>query len=149
MIYTHVAAALLGAALAATGAWQVQGWRLGQQIATMRQAAAESEAAAVREARATESRRFTNVQEAQNAAQKRAQSARADAAAARTELDRLRGDLAAGAGRTASESPAACTVRADTSGELLGQCAAAYLELAGKADRHASDARTLIEAWPR
>ncbi len=27
MIYTHAAAALLGAALAGTGAWQVQAWR--------------------------------------------------------------------------------------------------------------------------
>lgn len=27
MIYSHAAAALLGAALAAAGAWQVQGWR--------------------------------------------------------------------------------------------------------------------------
>lgn len=148
-IYTHLAAALLGAAVAATGAWRVQEWRWGNTVAVMEAAAAASEAAAVREARATESRRYTNVQEAQHAAQKRAQAARADADRARSELDRLRGDLAASAGRAASESPAACAVRADTTGELLGICAAAYLELAGKADRHASDARTLIDAWPK
>ena len=32
MISTHAAAALLAAAIAATGAWAVQGWRLGAQV---------------------------------------------------------------------------------------------------------------------
>ncbi len=31
MIYTHAAAAIIAAALAATGAWQVQNWRYGEQ----------------------------------------------------------------------------------------------------------------------
>ena len=145
MIYTHLAAALLGAALAATGAYKLQEWRLGSQINELRAARALDTA----EARRFEAARNRNVIEAQNAAQKRAQSARADADAARSELDRLRGDIAASAGRVADESPAACAVRADAAGELLGSCAAAYLDLAGKADRHASDARTLIEAWPK
>lgn len=33
MIYTHVAAGLLGAAIAAAGAWQVQDWRYGAREA--------------------------------------------------------------------------------------------------------------------
>ena len=37
MIYSHVAAALLGAAVAATSAWQVQSWRYEKQIATITQ----------------------------------------------------------------------------------------------------------------
>jgi hypothetical protein len=33
MLYTHAAAALLGASIAAVGAWQVQNWRYtGEQI---------------------------------------------------------------------------------------------------------------------
>ena len=32
MIYTHVAAALLGAAIAATAAWQVQDWRWNSKV---------------------------------------------------------------------------------------------------------------------
>ena len=32
VIYTHAAAALLAAAIAATGAWAVQGWRMDAQV---------------------------------------------------------------------------------------------------------------------
>lgn len=38
--------------------------------------------------------------------------------------------------------------RANTTGDLLGDCAARYRSVAEKADRHANDARTLSEAWP-
>jgi hypothetical protein len=72
-LYTHAAAAIIAASLAGWAGWSVQGWRLGEQIAALKTAQAEAVNTATREARATESRRFTNVQEAQNAAQKRAQ----------------------------------------------------------------------------
>ena len=149
MIWTHVAAAILAALIAFTGGWKVQGWRLGEQITQIKAAQLEAVNAATREARATESRRFTNVQEAQNAAQKRAQTARLDADRARSELDRLRDQLTSARGGVPGESPAACTVRADAGADVLAQCAAAYLSMAGIADRHANDARTLIEAWPK
>ena len=149
MIYTHAAAALIAASLAGWAGWSVQGWRLGEQIAALKTAQAEAVNTATREARAQESARFTNVQEAQHAATKRAQTARLDADRARTELDRLRDRLATTRGGVPGESPAACAQRADAAGDVLGQCAAAYLDLAAIADRHASDARTLIEAWPK
>ena len=149
MIWTHAAAALLGASIAAVGAYKVQDWRYTGQINQIKAAQAEAVNTATREARAQESARFTNVQEAQNAAQKRAQVARADADRARGELDRLRDTIRATAGGVPGESTASCTQRADTSADLLGQCAAAYLDLAAIADRHANDARTLIEAWPK
>ena len=38
--------------------------------------------------------------------------------------------------------------RANTAGDLLGDCAARYRSVAEKADRHANDARTLSDAWP-
>jgi len=149
MIWTHVAAAILAALIAFAGGWKVQGWRLGEQINQIKAAQLEAVNTAVREARATESRRFTNVQEAQNAATKRAQIARADADRARSELDRLRNDISATRGGVPGEPPGACTQRANAAGELLAQCAGAYLSMAGIADRHANDARTLIEAWPK
>jgi hypothetical protein len=61
MLYTHAAAALLGASIAAVGAWQVQSWRYTGQINQIRAAQAEAVNTATREARTTESRRFTNV----------------------------------------------------------------------------------------
>ena len=149
MIWTHVAAAILAAVVAFAGGWKVQGWRLGEQIAQIKAAQLEAVNTAAREARAQESKRFQGVQDAQAAAQTRAVAARRDADAARSELDRLRGTLSIARGGVPGESAAACAQRADAAGDVLGQCAAAYSELAAIADRHASDARTLIEAWPK
>ena len=149
MIWTHVAAAILAAVVAFAGGWKVQGWRLGEQIAQIKAAQLEAVNTATREARAQESKRFQGVQDAQAAAQTRAVAARRDADAARTELDRLRNSVAAARGGVPGESAAACAQRADAGGELLAQCAAAYSDLAAVADRHANDARTLIEAWPK
>ena len=149
MIYTHAAAIIIAAALAGWAGWSVQGWRLGEQIAALKTAQAEAVNTATREARAQESKRFQGVQDAQAAAQTRAVAARRDADAARTELDRLRNSVAAARGGVPGESAAACAQRADAGGELLAQCAAAYSDLAAVADRHANDARTLIEAWPK
>ena len=149
MIYTHAAAALLGASIAAVGAYKVQDWRYTGQINQIRSAQAEAVNTATREARAQESARFKGVQDAQAAAQTRAIAARRDADAARGELDRMRDTLSATRGGVPGESTAACTVRADATGELLAQCAGAYQGLAEVADRLDSDRRTLIEAWPK
>ena len=149
MIYTHAAAIIIAAALAGWAGWSVQGWRMGEQIAALKTAQAEAVNTATREARAQESKRFQGVQDAQAAAQTRAVAARRDADAARTELDRLRNSVAAARGGVPGESAAACAQRADAAGDVLGQCAAAYSDLAAVADRHANDARTLIEAWPK
>ena len=79
-------------------------------------------------------------------ANKRAQANATDAAGARSELDRLRGELAAGAG---APTCTAGTVAADPARELLAECAAALTDMAGKADGHATDALKLYEAWPQ
>ena len=149
MIYTHAAAALLGASIAAVGAYKVQDWRYTGQINQIKAAQAEAVNTATREARAQESARFKGVQDAQAAAQTRAQVARRDADRARSELDRMRDTLSATRGGVPGESPGACTQRADAAADVLAQCGAAYQSMASIADRHASDARTLIEAWPK
>lgn len=149
MIYTHAAAALLGASIAAVGAYKVQDWRYTGQINQIRAAQAEAVNTATREARAQESARFKGVQDAQAAAQTRAQVARRDADRARSELDRMRDTLSATRGGVPGESTASCAQRADAAADVLAQCGAAYQDLAAIADRHASDARTLIEAWPK
>ena len=149
MIWTHTAAALLGAAIAAAGAWQVQSWRYTGQINEMKAAQAEAVNTATREARAQESKRYQGVQDAQAAAQTRAVAARRDADAARTELDRLRGTLSIARGGVPGESTASCAQRADAGADLLAQCAAAYLDLAAIADRLNADRLMLQEAWPK
>jgi hypothetical protein len=82
-------------------------------------------------------------------AAKRAHSHRADAHSARTELDSLRHTLATSPTDSGPNTCAATPDRADPARELLSQCAGALTDLAAKADRHASDALTLLEAWPR
>ena len=149
MIWTHVAAAILAALIAFAGGWKVQGWRMGEQINQIKAAQLEAVNTATREARAQESARFKGVQDAQAAAQTRAQVARRDADRARGELDRMRDTLSATRGGVPGESPGACTVRADASGELLAQCAGAYQGLAEVADRLNADRLMLREAWPK
>ena len=148
-LYVYVAVAIVSAALAGWGAWTVQAWRLGEQIATIKAAQLEAVNTATREARATESRRYQEVHDAQANATKRAQVARSDADHARTELDRLRDDIAARPvcvpGDTAGSGPE----RTDTAGDLLMECGAAFTELAGKADRLNADRLMLLESWPR
>lgn len=148
MIYTHAAAALLGASIAAVGAWQVQGWRYTGQINEMKAAQQQAVADATREARATESRRYQEIHDAQVKSVQRAVQSRRAADAARTSGDGLRDDIAAGL-RASEESAAACHQHAAAVSRLFGQCEADYRGMATAAQGHAADVMLLLEAWPR
>ncbi len=148
MIWTHTAAALLGAAIAATGAWQVQSWRYTGQIATMKAAQQEAVNVATREARAQESRRYHEIQNAQAKSAQRAADARRASDAARTAGDGLRDDIAAGL-RASEESAAACHQHAASVSRLLSQCEADYRGMATAAQGHAGDVMLLLDAWPK
>lgn len=141
MIYTHVAAAIIAAVLAAFGTWQVQGWRIDRLQAQHTQALSDARAQA--EARTAELQETKD--EAIRRANQRAIEQRSAADSARSELDRLRGDIAARDAASAGSpgADAAATARA-----LLADCAARYSDLAAKADRHVNDAVTLRDAWP-
>jgi hypothetical protein len=138
---------ILAFALAAAGfgtAWQIQSWRLD---------AKESEHAIkllAGEKLATETalRHAQALSDAQSKATARAAALRRDADGARSALDGLR-DATATAMQIARTNHAACVERADAFGVVLGTMAKAGGELAAKADRHASDAQTLSEAWPK
>ena len=145
MIYTHAAAALIAASIAATGAWQVQNWRYGAKETEREQ----QKLVEVRQSAATAIRQLDNVLMAQNAGAARAIRLRSDLDSARTELDRLRIALRAMPMPRTETSTSACPDRADPSRELLAQCAAELQDLAGKADRHANDALMLQQAWPK
>lgn len=142
------ACALVAGAAGFGGAWQVQSWRYTAQIASQQAQAAAATTAAVQAARATEQARNKTLQDAQHAAQIRAKTAQAAAAAAAADANSLRDTIAAINLQLPTQPPAACVARASTAGELLAQCADAYQALAATADRHASDVRTLMEAWP-
>lgn len=85
--------------------------------------------------------------EAIEQAAKRAQANAASAVRARTELDRLRKQVAS-APSVSGDSCAAAIDRASTLGTLLGECAERYSAVAASADGHLNDALTLRQAWP-
>lgn len=102
------------------------------------------------EARRIENARETLVAAAQSDARKREAALRHDAERARAESERLRDAARAFAASAVPEEPAAsCAERAAALAELLADVERAGAGMAQAADRHANDARTLIEAWPR
>ncbi len=148
MIYTHVAAALLGAAIAATSAWGIQGWRMGGQIAVLQAGHAAERAKAQADAREAETAHNTRLQEAQDATTTKEIALRRDAAGARRERDGLRHELAATRTQLANATRASLIERAAAVHDVFEQCVSEYTALAEKADRHAIDAGKLWSAWP-
>ena len=143
MIYTHAAAALIAASIAATGAWQIQNWRFDAK----EKAHAEQKLVEVQQSAATAIRQLDNVLVAQDASSARAVRLRSDLDSSRSELDRLR--IALRAMPTADPTTGTCPNRADPARELLAACAAELVEMGGIADRINSDRQTLIDAWPK
>jgi len=101
-----------------------------------------------RAARATIERTTTAVIQAQNAAAGRVAVIRSESTAVGTELDGLRDDLDV-IRRAAGTALAACNQHANTLSQLLVESATVNRELAQACDGHASDVRTLSEAWPQ
>lgn len=86
MLYTHVAAILLGAAIGGTGAWQIQSWRYSAKIAEIHERHNDELKESLLKAQAN----FKRVSNASANAQNRSQVIQDNAVAAKSELDRLR-----------------------------------------------------------
>lgn len=86
---------------------------------------------------------------AQNEAKIREAGLQLAAVAATTESDGLRDDLAVVRDQLSQLSHNAVVERAAAVSNVLTDCTAKYQGMADKAGKHASDVRTLIEAWPR
>ena len=138
-----IIAALIAAAGFASG-WHVQTIRYTAKEAQN----AKQELVQIRQSAATTVRRMDNTLLAENAATDRAVVLRRDLDGARTELERLRITLTHRVPGTATAT-GACAVGTPAVDQLLFECAADLTEMAGKADRHANDAKTLSEAWPK
>lgn len=137
---------ILGIALLVAGfgsGWQVQNWRYGAKEKDR----VEDTLKQTREIAGHYAERAGAVIAAQNAAKVRESSLRSDADLARAELGSLReqSDAALLAGRSSIE---ACLVTANAFSVVFHQCAKEYQGLGAIADRHASDAQTLTDAWP-
>lgn len=128
---------LVAAALASCAAWTAQGWRYGEEIATMRADESDRVAEAQRQAREILQRRYAVVAETNE------RNARAEWAAyggmrnAQVQDDRLRADVDAGRKRlhVAAVCPAAGGRVPDTgAGTGLGNGARAELDPAARSD---------------
>lgn len=99
-----------------------------------------------RAARSTLERHQATVAKAQDNAEVRVRVLTNAVIANSTELDRLRNADDA-AMRAASSTLEACVAHATAQSTVLGQCASRLVEMAGNADGHASDVKTLIDSW--
>jgi len=140
---TILASALAG--VAGFGlAWQL---RAGT-IESMKLEAANERIAIQRAARTAIDRAAVQITRAQTESATRAVALRADADAARGELDGLRG-ATADAVRTASANLEACTGQASALGVVFDQCTRQLQAVAADADEWSNQAVTLQNAWPK
>jgi hypothetical protein len=115
------------------------------EVSTLRTAIADANTRAARQAADLSA----TVLKAQNEAKIREAALRGAAAAAATQSDGLRDDLAAERLRYDQLSRDAVVERAAATSNVLADCSRRYQGMAAIADRHASDVKTLIEAWPK
>ncbi len=99
-------------------------------------------------ARQAESRLRAQVMEAQEDARKREKTLVAAAAAAGRAADGLRSQIASLRRGLSAATAEANRRTADAALDVFQQCADEYRAVAQAADRHASDAVTLDQAWP-
>lgn len=136
MIYTHVVAGLLGAAVAALGVWQVQDWRFNARISKMEKTHATLVQQVTEEARQKEHTLNEARQKAEETYATEKRKAAAAARNTRAELDGLRNELYALPAPGPGQNPATPS-RVNASSierQLLGECAAALVEVAADAD---------------
>jgi hypothetical protein len=148
-LYTHAAAALVAGALAFGAGWQVQAWRYGEQIATIKQQHTDAALSSARNALKLTEHYRENADAAVKKAEARAAQNKRDADRLRDELAGLRGDLAEVPDRIRNASREAVDQYAAAATVVFGECAARYSELAISATGHASDVQTLMDAWPK
>jgi len=136
VIYTHVAAALIGAVIAAAGAWQVQDWRYNARLAVIRQTHAVSLQEAEAAARRMEQRMQTQVERIADEADKKQAELVVRAAAAERVARGLRDEITRLNARPtpAGSEAAAFAGEASVARQLLGACAEEYRGVAQEAD---------------
>ena len=149
-----IAAALVAVALVSGGvsgglAWTYQGNRWGAKVTKLEKAHQDAILLATVEA----NQRYINMEnlkdEAIKTRDKELEANRAATAAAQRTSDGLRKQLRDAEAGFATATHASLAEYATTQGELLGICTEEYQRMADKAQGHATDVRTLINAWPK
>lgn len=143
-----VTLALVGLLLTATAGWVANGWRLGA-VHRADIAVRDAQLSAAKDlARLREQDWTTQRNQAIENAHSRDQIIRTLAAGSASSSLGLRDTLAAISRGVPDASVEALRHSTTTLAAVLQDCQSEYRELAEKADRHASDATTLEQAWP-
>ena len=146
MLKLALAAAMLSAAFAS--GFAVQGWRKDAQIAEIEAANSAAVAAATAQAMEDTNQMQRKKDAALQQATKRAQENASAAAAARAERDGLRNQINTATSALPTATCSSARSYAATAAAVFEHWAAALEELATTADGHATDSRTLTNAWP-
>lgn len=120
-----------------------------QREATVRAEYTAAALTATQAARTREQDLQTKVKEAIHAAKTRETKLAADAGRARSESERLRGDLASIRRDLPSLADDAVRRYADSASVVFDQCVREYQSVAADADRLASERQTMMAAWPK
>ena len=143
-----VIASVVSLAIGVTTGWTANGWRLNGKIDRMMaehsQALAEAGKNAMMESARLQKLKDEALDEANKIAQKNASAA----ANARSELDRVRKQLASSVTIGSATCPSTRNY-AETLAVIFGECATRLFEMAKEADGHALDSRTYQQSWPK
>ena len=147
-IYTYLATGAIAGALAFGAGWQIQSWKYGEKIEAMKLATSNEVIEALRCNKVLTETIAAKYQGALNESRTREGILRRNVAVAVRESDGLREQASEAARRIAEAPPAPIAEYATTVSGLFADCSRDYQEMAGKASGHATDVRTLVEAWP-
>lgn len=128
--------------------WTANGWRLGAELAELKQAQAESITKGVKDALETTTGLLAKKDRALAAAADRNRVLAVAAAAAGAESDGLRAQLTTADARIATAAESAVRDYAAAANAVLADMDREGAGMARAADGHASDVRTLLDAWP-
>jgi hypothetical protein len=145
---TTLIAAAVSLAIGLTTGWTANGWRLNGKIDRMVAEYSQAMAQAGQNAMLESARLQKLKDEALNEANKIAQANAKSAASARSELDRLRRQLASSNDLSAATC-ASTRQYATTLATVFGECSTRLTEVAKEADGHALDSRTFQQSWPK
>jgi hypothetical protein len=141
-------AAAASLAIGLGAGWTANGWRLNGKIDRMTAEASQALAEAGKNAMLESARLQKLKDEALDEANKTAQRNANAANSARSELDRVRKQLASSV-TIGSATCASTRNYAETLAVIFGECATRLFEMAKDADGHALDSRTYQQAFPR
>ena len=148
-VYELLATFAVSLALGFGGGWTANGWRLGAEIAQIKQDQSDAVTKGVQQALADTIKYQRTKDEAIKKAESRAAIAAASAAANRAESDGLRAQLEQSRSSIPNATHDSLRAYATTINTVFGECQREYEALGRHATSHASDSLTLQMSWPK